>query len=187
MRSKVSLLPTGLLISAAFVLSGCGSNSAESQGADSQGPGAPPQAPDGAKSGSNEGVKISNRTYADGNAHVKVSGFFSADGSQHLNLPASITSDGSTWLQYGASGAKDLNVLITNSEDSGENGVTIGVEAFTVTGTSTSGECKPKFEVTPTRVTGRYQCKGTTGYDKSTGQMGKVDIDVEFDASSAQK
>ena len=92
MRSKASLLPTGLLISAAFVLSGCGSNSAEPQGADSQDSGAPPQAPDGAKSGSNEGVKISNRTYAEGNAQVKVSGFFSADGSQHLNLPASITS-----------------------------------------------------------------------------------------------
>ena len=173
-----------VVTSVVLLLAGCGSNSADSESVAAQAEGAATQAPQAGKSGPSEVVRISPRTYKDGSATVKVSGFFAANGSPRLNVPASFTADGSTWLQYGVSGAQELNVLITNAEDSGENGVNIGVGSYTVTGTSTSGECKRRFEVTPTKVTGHYQCKGSTGYDKASGQMGKVDIEVDFDASS---
>lgn len=113
-----------------------------------------------------------------------MSGFFSVDANQDLNKPASITDDGQTWLQYGVSGAQELNVLVTNSEEMVENGVTIGVGPYTVTATSTSDECKVKFDVAPATVTGHYSCSGSTGYNKDSGQMGKVDLEVDFNASS---
>jgi hypothetical protein len=176
-----------VLTSAVLLMAGCGSNSADSESAAAQTAGAATQAPQAGRSGTSEVVRISPRTYKAGSATVRVSGFFTANGSSQLNIPASTTADGSTWLQYGASGAQELNVLITNSEDSGENGVNVGVGSYTVTGTNTSGECQPRFEVTPTKVTGHYQCKGSAGYDKSTGKMGNVDVEVDFDASSPEK
>ena len=131
-----------------------------------------------------EVLRISSRTYTSGSVKAKVTGFFEVDGSQELNKPASITDDGSTWIQYGASGAQELNVLFTNDEAMAENGLNIGVGPYTVTATSTSGECRTKFDVAPTNVAGHYSCTGSTGYDKSTGQMGKVDIEVDFTAGS---
>ncbi len=70
------------------------------------------------------------------------------------------------------------------AEDMAENGVTIGVGPYTVTATSTSGECRTTFDIKPTLLTGHYSCKGSTGYNNKTGQMGKVDIEVDFKAGS---
>lgn len=116
--------------------------------------------------------------------NTKVTGFFEVDGSQDLNKPASITDDGHTWIQYGVSGAPELNVLFTNAEDMAEHGVSIGVGPYTVTATSTSGECRTKFDVKPATISGHYSCTGSTGYNKDTGQMGKIDIEVDFNAGS---
>ncbi len=136
----------------------------------------------GAASG--DALVISARTYTGGSVKAKVTGFFEIDGSQTLNLPASLTDDDQTWLQYGVSGAQDLNVLFTNSQAMAEHGVNISVGPYTVTATSTSGECRSKIDVTPTSVSGHYSCAGSTGYNNQTGQMGAVDIEVDFDAAS---
>lgn len=175
-----SLLVTCMVL----VLAGCGSGSSESDESaaeDAAAAVAPADAPGGA---SGEVLKISSRTYTGGNVTAKVSGFFAADGSADLNKPASITDDGHTWLQYGVSGAPELNVLFTNDESMAENGVNIGIGPYTVTATSTSGECKTSFDVQAATVSGHYSCTGSTGYNKDSGQMGKVDIEVEFNAGS---
>ena len=49
--------------------------------------------------------------------------------------------------------------------------------------TSTSGECRTKFDVKPTAITGHYSCTGSAGYNNKTGKMGKVDVEVDFAAS----
>ena len=180
----VAHMQSVFLASAFFVLAACGSETGDpADGAPGESS-LPMQAGDGASGGGAEALKISNRTYTSGSTKVEISGFFEVDGSQQLNKPASITDDGSTWLQYGVSGAQELNLLFTNSEDLAENGVNIGVGPYTVTGTSTSGECQPAIDVTAAKVSGHYSCKGSTGYNKSTGQMGKVNIEVDFEASS---
>ncbi len=173
------LIPLFLMVSAFLILAGCGSDSGDQappmQQADDQG---------GGGGGGGEALIISSRTYVSGSTQARVSGFFEVNASQDLNKPASITDDGHTWLQYGVSGAQELNVLFTNSEEMAENGVTIGVGPYTVTATSTSGECRTKFDVSPAKVSGRFSCTGSTGYNKDTGQMGKVSIEVDFNASS---
>ncbi len=44
--------------------------------------------------------------------------------------------------------------------------------------------CQTKFDVKPATIAGHYSCKGSTGYNNKTGQMGKVDIEVDFSAGS---
>lgn len=173
-----------LVTSAILILAGCGSDSGDSHATDSEGGAAPVRQTDSPGGGSGKVLKISARTYGGGSAQVKVSGLFEVDGSQSLNKPASITDDDQTWIQYGVSGAPELNVLFTNSESMAENGVIIGVGPYTVTATSTSGECQTNFDVTPTTISGHFSCTGSTGYNKSNGQMGKVNIKVDFNASS---
>ena len=174
-------IPLFLMVSAFLILAGCGSDSGDQappmQQADDQGGG-------GAGGGGGEALIISSRTYAGGSTQARVSGFFEVNGSQDLNKPASITDDGHTWLQYGVSGAQELDVLFTNSEEMVENGVIIGLGPYTVTVTSTSGECRTKIDVTPATVSGHFSCPEATGYNKDTGQMGKVSIEVDFNASS---
>ena len=169
----------------ALVLFGCGSNDAEKTVAaagndpgNTEQPGAPGT---GAKP---EALVISPRTYKAGTVTAKVTGFFQVDGTQTLNVPASITDEDQTWIQYGASGAQELNVLFTNSTAMAENGINIGVGPYTVTVTSTSGECRTKFDVQPKTITGHYSCTGSTGYNNKTGEMGKVDVEIDFAASS---
>jgi hypothetical protein len=166
-----------LVASLVFVLAGCGSGSSGSDESAAENAAAavmPADAPGGA----GEVLVISKRTYTGGSVQTKVTGFFEVDGSQDINKPASITDDGHTWLQYGASGAPELNVLFTNDESMAENGVNIGIGPYTVTATSTSGECKTSFDVQAATST------GSTGYNKDSGQMGKVDIEVDFNAGS---
>lgn len=131
-----------------------------------------------------DSVIISPRTYTGGTVTAKVTGFFEVDGSQTLNVPASITDEDQTWLQYGVSGSQELDVLFTNSQSMAEHGVTVGMGPWSVTTTSTSGECKTEVDVTPTLVKGRYSCTGSTGYNNQTRQMGEVDVEVEFSAGS---
>jgi hypothetical protein len=131
-----------------------------------------------------EPVVISPRTYTGGTVSAKVAGFFDVDGGQTLNVPASMTDDDQTWLQYGVSGAPELNVLFTNSQAMAEHGVTIAIGPYTVTTTSSSGECKTEIDVTPVLITGRYSCSGSTGYNNQTREMGEVDVEVEFTAGS---
>jgi hypothetical protein len=177
--SNKSLLVTSLVLA----LTGCGSGSSDSDESATEDTAAavmPADVPGGA----GEVLVISKRTYTGGSVKAKVTGFFAVDGSQDLNKPASITDDGHTWLQYGASGAPELNVLFTNDESMAENGVNIGMGPYTVTATSTSGECQTKFDVAPATIAGHYSCSGSTGYNQKTGQMGKVDIEVDFNAGS---
>lgn len=172
------------LASLAILSTACGSETADQSGAAAADESMPMKPADGPASSSGEALRISNRTYVAGSVTAKVTGFFSADGTQQLNVPASITDDGSTWLQYGVSGAQELNVLFTNTEGLAEHGVNVSIGPYTVTAVSTSGECQPRIDVVATKVTGHYSCKGSTGYNNKTGQMGKVDIEVDFEASS---
>lgn len=172
-----------LMASAFLMLAGCGSETGETT-ASVPGDEPLPMQETEPSGGDGDVLKISARTYTGGSVRAKVTGFFEVDGNQELNKPASLTDDDQTWLQYGVSGAQELHVLFTNSEDMAENGVTIGVGPYIVTATSTSGECRTRFDVQPAMVSGQYSCTGSTGYNNQTGQMGKVDIEVEFDAAS---
>jgi hypothetical protein len=164
-----------------LVLAGCGADSGDANGpVSAEEAAAIPQA--GVAGNTDRTLIISPRTYTSGTVKAKVTGFFQVDGTQTLNKPASITDEDQTWIQYGVSGAQELNVLFTNSTAMAENGVTIGVGPYSVTVTSTSGECRTKFDVTPALVSGHYSCSGSTGYNNKTGKMGKVDVEVDFSA-----
>lgn len=173
------LLPVFLVLS----MTGCGSESSDSTDSTGGDESAPPPGFEFPGAGA-EAVVISTRTYTHGSVTVKVTGFFEASGSQTLNIPASITDESHTWIQYGVSGAPELNVMFTNNQDMAEHGLTIGVGPYTVTAGSSSGECQSEFDVTPVLVAGRYSCTGSAGYNKETGEMGNVDIEVEFSAGS---
>ena len=169
----------------ALALCGCGSQDADTTATaagkdrdNTEQPSPPGSGP------SQEALVISPRTYQAGTVTAKVTGFFQVDGTQTLNVPASITDEDQTWIQFGVSGAQELNVLFTNSTAMAENGVNIGVGPYTVTVTSTSGECRTKFDVQPKTITGHYSCTGSTGYNNKTGEMGKVDVEIDFAASS---
>ena len=178
MSFKQWLIPCAIL-----ALAGCGSNTDEAPASASDEEAAVMAQAD-ASGGGGEALKISSRTYTSGSAKTKISGFFEVDGSTELNKPASITDDGHTWIQYGVSGAPELNVLFTNAEDLAEHGLNIAAGPYTVTVTSTSGECRTNIDVQPATVSGHYSCSGSTGYNKDSGQMGKVDIEVDFNAGS---
>jgi hypothetical protein len=173
-----------LVVCVALAMASCGSESDDAtdsatadEAAEMQYPGMP-----GWKGA--EPVVISPRTYTGGTVTAKVSGFFEVDGSQSLNVPASLTDEDQTWLQYGVSGSAELDVLFTNSQSMAEHGVTVGLGPYSVTTTSTSGECKTEVDVTPTLVEGHFSCSGSTGYNNQTGEMGEVDVEVEFTAGS---
>jgi len=123
---------------------------------------------------------INDRDYKTGMAHAKVTGFFTAEGSVALNEPASLTSGGQTWIMYGDSGSTALSIGVTSNQY--DAGATITQGTFTVTAGGT--DCESEFDVKPALITGKFKCPGATAYDKSSGNMGKVDLEVTFDASS---
>lgn len=162
---------------------GCGAGTGETTASAAEKQSADTQQPE-FMDGGGESLVISPRTYTEGTVKVKVVGFFEVDGTQTVNVTASLSDEEQTWLQFGVSGGPGLDVMFTNSQSMAEHGVTIGLGPYSVTTTSTSGECQTQVDVKPTLITGRYSCSGSTGYNKQTRQMGKVDVEVEFSAGS---
>lgn len=173
-----------LAVLVALAVAGCGSDTGDSSESATEDEAAVDQDAGSPAGNTGDALVISPRTYTGGSVKAKVTGFFEVDGTQQLNLPASLTDDDQTWLQYGVSGSPELDVLFTNSQSMAEHSVTIGLGPNTVTATSTSGECRTHIDVQAAQVSGHYSCTGSTGYNSQTGQMGKVDIEVEFSAGS---
>lgn len=177
---QIKLPMSTMTVAIALFLAGCGARSDTTAGSDSGIQAALVQEATDRVGSSNAVPVISERTYTSGSVQVKVSGFFDVNGSQDLNKPASITDGSQTWLQYGVSGSPGLDVTITSNET--ESGVVVGNGPFTLT--AGSGDCKITFEVTPATVSGHFLCAGAAGYNQKTGQMGKVNVDVTFNAKS---
>jgi len=129
---------------------------------------------------------ISAREFVGGSVKVKVTGTFAFDEEIQINKQASIGGGDMTWLQYAASGSAEPNVLITFT-DTKEVGIMVGRGKLTATAGITPGEkpqCTGKVDVAAKLISGHYTCKGVVSYDPATFKMGKVDIDVEFNAKS---
>ena len=129
---------------------------------------------------------ISQREFVGGSVKVKVTGTFTMDQEVPINTKASIGGGDMTWLQYGASGSAEGDVLITFTQTQ-EVGIMVGRAKQTATAGVTPGEkseCSGKVDVAAKLISGHYTCKGVVSYDPRTFKMGKVDIDVEFNAKS---
>jgi hypothetical protein len=128
---------------------------------------------------------VSARQYIGGSATVSVRGATEFSAEVPLNTQASMSDGEMTWLQYGASGSEVPNALITYSLY--EVGVSAGKGKFGVTAGIMDGEkpqCSGSSEVTAGAISGHYTCPGLTSYDAATGEMGRVDIDIQFTAKS---
>lgn len=123
---------------------------------------------------------ISARSYVGGDVTVKVTGAFAIDATIPINVPASISDGEMTWLQFGVSGAAEPNLLLTVSSHE----IGFGVARGKAIATAGADDCKGDMKVGTTRVSGTYKCLGVTSYDPNTGQMGKVDIEIQFTANS---
>jgi hypothetical protein len=134
-----------------------------------------------APAGTADGVPtISPRGYVGGSAKVTVSGSFKINADIPINKQASMSDGEMTWLQYGVSGAAEPNMLLTVSSYE----VGFGVARGKATATAGAEDCTGDMVVAPQQVHGKYNCKGITSYDPSTGQMGTVDIEIQFVATS---
>jgi len=123
---------------------------------------------------------ISPRGYVSGSAKVTVSGSFNISADIPINKQASMSDGEMTWLQYGVSGAAEPNMLLTVSSYE----VGFGVARGKATATAGAEDCKGDMKVETAAVSGTYKCLGVTSYDPSTGQMGTVDIEIQFVATS---
>lgn len=123
---------------------------------------------------------ISARGYAGGSAKVTVSGSFTINADIPINKQASMSDGEMTWLQYGVSGAAEPNMLLTVSSHE----VGFGVARGKAIATAGAENCTGDMVVGPRQVQGKYSCKGVTSYDPGTGQMGTVDIEIQFSAIS---
>lgn len=123
---------------------------------------------------------ISPRGYVGGSAKVTVTGAFRINADIPINKQASMSDGEMTWLQYGVSGAAEPNMLLTVSTYE----VGFGVARGKATATAGAEDCTGDMVVAAQQVHGKYTCKGVTSYDPSTGQMGKVDIEIQFVALS---
>jgi hypothetical protein len=123
---------------------------------------------------------ISPRGYVGGSAKVTVTGSFKINADIPINRQASMSDGEMTWLQYGVSGAAEPNMLLTVSSYE----VGFGVARGKATATAGAENCTGDMVVGPQQVHGKYSCKGVTSYDPSTGQMGTVDIEIQFVATS---
>ena len=123
---------------------------------------------------------ISARQYTGGSVVMVVTGSIQINDTVAINIPASMSDGEMTWLQFGASGSPTPNVLITYDG----NGYGIGVGLGKKVATAEPEHCTGTAQVTATSITGQYTCKGVTSYDAATGNMGKVDIQVRFTATS---
>lgn len=123
---------------------------------------------------------ISPRSYVGGSAKVTVSGSFQINADIPINKQASMSDGEMTWLQYGVSGAAEPNMLLTVSSYE----VGFGVARGKAIATAGAENCTGDMVVGPQQVHGKYSCKDVTSYDPSTGQMGTVDIEIQFVATS---
>ncbi len=124
--------------------------------------------------------KIGARGYVGGSAKVTVTGSFQVNADIPINKQASMSDGEMTWLQFGASGAAEPNMLLTVSSYE----VGFGVARGKATATAGAEDCTGDMVVGERQINGKYSCKGVTSYDPSTGQMGTVDIEIQFTALS---
>lgn len=123
---------------------------------------------------------ISPRGYVGGSAKVTVTGAFTINADIPINKQASMSDGEMTWLQFGVSGAAEPNMLLTVSSYE----VGFGVARGKAIATAGAEDCTGDMVVGPQQVHGKYSCKGVTSYDPGTGQMGAVDIEIQFVATS---
>jgi len=123
---------------------------------------------------------ISGRSYVSGSATVKVTGAFSFNAVIPINKQASFGDGRMTWIQYGDSGSKQPNLLVTVSLYELGFGIGLGKNVTTAGGE----DCTGSMDVKPTMITGKYKCPGITSYNPDTGQMGKVDFEIDMTAGS---
>ena len=123
---------------------------------------------------------IGARGYVGGSAKVTVTGSFKISADIPINKQASMSDGEMTWLQFGASGADEPNMLLTVSSDE----VGFGVARGKATATAGAEDCTGDMVVGEQQINGKYSCKGVTSYDPGTGQMGTVDIEIQFTALS---
>ncbi|HEX5766515.1 MAG TPA: hypothetical protein VFY27_13195 [Woeseiaceae bacterium] len=123
---------------------------------------------------------VSARTYVSGQMEIDVSGHFEIDGVMELDRVASISDGDYTWLQYGTSGGEAPNATVTIG--GGDISVSVAVGRYVATATST--ECEMETDVTPTSVTGHFNCPEVAGYNQDDRSMENVAIEVEFDAGT---
>jgi hypothetical protein len=124
--------------------------------------------------------KIGARGYVGGSAKVTVTGSFKINADIPINQQASMSDGEMTWLQFGASGSEEPNMLLTVSSYE----VGFGVARGKATATAGAEDCTGDLVVGERQINGKYSCKGVTSYDPGTGQMGKVDIEIQFVALS---
>ena len=132
-----------------------------------------------AEEGANSVPVIPPHDFSGGSAKVKVTGSFVIDAIIPINAEASIGDGEMTWLQYGDSGAETPNFLVTVSTWEIGLGPGLGKQ----TATAGAADCAGKMTVKATAVNGHYRCLDVTSYDPRTGQMGKVNIEIEFTAN----
>jgi hypothetical protein len=123
---------------------------------------------------------VSARTYIAGSAAVTVTGAFQVNADIPINTKASFSDGEMTWLQFGDSGSADPNMLLTVSPYE----VGFGVAKGRQIATAGADDCTGDIVVTGVSIIGKYSCKGVTSYDPSTGQQGKVDIEIKLTAQS---
>ena len=111
---------------------------------------------------------------------MKVTGSFQIDAAIPINTQASISDGEMTWLQYGNSGSEAPEALVTVSTY--ETGVTVAHGKPTAT--IGAVDCTGGMEVKKVLVTGHYKCPNVTSYDPRSGQMGTVNIEIDFTATS---
>jgi hypothetical protein len=123
---------------------------------------------------------IGARSYVGGSAKITVTGSFQVNADIPINKQASMSDGEMTWLQFGASGSEEPNMLLTVSSYE----VGFGVARGKATATAGAEDCTGDIVVAERQINGKYSCKGVTSYDPSTGQMGTVDVEIQFTALS---
>jgi hypothetical protein len=123
---------------------------------------------------------ISSRYFTGGSARISVKGSFQIDADEPLNTAASFGDGEMTWIQFGASGSEEPNATVTFSDIE----IGINVAKGRNVATAEASLCSGGSEVSATTVSGHYSCKDIDSYDPDTGNMGKVDIEIDFTSSS---
>lgn len=129
---------------------------------------------------------ISARQFTSGSVHIKVTGAFSLDQDVKINTAASVGDGEMTWLQFGASGGAQPNATITFT-DGGEVGIVVAqgtVQGVAGIGGNEKPWCTGKLDVADKLITGTYTCADAASYDRASGRMGKVNIEVKITAGS---